>query len=326
MYYAKLGVALKNYHATTHPSQPNYWSLVAGEYFMHTPDNYNHDWDAPHLGDLLDAKGISWKTYQEGYPGDCFVGNVTGRYARKHNPFISFTSVHNNLTRCTRHVVNAAELDNDLNANSLPQFSFYTPDMDNDGHDSNVSFAGQFLRTFLDARLHKFPAHSLIVISWDEDHYDQENKILTTLLSTSDEIPGNSEDITSYNHYSLLRMVEDNWNLGTLGKNDSLAKPFDERNFRSIQGPSHLPLTPPVLPKAAAPIGGMIAGFLIAFLITLSASVVFMYRAELRQWINRLRGKGFERVGLTGADGDGFEEEGMHDVTINLDDDDSLEQ
>lgn len=37
--------------------------------------------------------------------------------------------------------------------------------------------------------------------------------------------PG-TEDNTAYNHHSLLKTVEDNWNLGTLGRGDEKANSF----------------------------------------------------------------------------------------------------
>ena len=71
---AASGALLRNYHAVSHPSQPNYIAMVAG-------DAYGIDYDTPvtidvaHLGDLLDAHGLSWKVYAEDYPGGCFLGS-----------------------------------------------------------------------------------------------------------------------------------------------------------------------------------------------------------------------------------------------------------
>jgi hypothetical protein len=53
---------------------------------------------------------------------------------RKHNPFISWKSVRESPEKCAK-IVNSAQLDVDLAAGQLPQYSFYTPTMDNDGHE-----------------------------------------------------------------------------------------------------------------------------------------------------------------------------------------------
>ncbi|HYU26002.1 MAG TPA: alkaline phosphatase family protein, partial [Thermoanaerobaculia bacterium] len=85
---AARGALLRNYFAITHNSQPNYIALVAGNTFAVQNDPVTLD--VPHLGDLLEARGVSWKTYAEGYPGGCFLGVSAGAYMRRHNPLISF--------------------------------------------------------------------------------------------------------------------------------------------------------------------------------------------------------------------------------------------
>jgi hypothetical protein len=39
-------------------------------------------------------------------------------------------------------------------------------------------------------------------------------------------LAGTGNDCTQYNHYSLLRTVEDNWGLGNLGRHDATATPI----------------------------------------------------------------------------------------------------
>ena len=48
-----------------------------------------------------------------------------------------------------------------------------------------AAFAGQFLDTFLTARMALFPPNTLIVISWDEDDKSENNDILVSLLDPS---------------------------------------------------------------------------------------------------------------------------------------------
>lgn len=61
----------------------------------------------------MEAKNISWKSYQEAYPGGCNTAQSVYPYYRKHNPFMSFTRVSKNATRCAK-IVNSKELDDDL--------------------------------------------------------------------------------------------------------------------------------------------------------------------------------------------------------------------
>jgi len=226
--YANMGRALLSYFAITQPSQPNYWCQVAGDYFKLNSDD-NHDLPQSNLFDLMEHSGVSWKMYQEAYPGHCNAEEVVGTYWRKHNPAISFNSVRNNSTRCAK-IVSDKEFDIDLDANELPNYSYFTPDINNDGHDTSVAYAGKWLDGFLTPRLHKFENSTIIVISWDEDDFTELNHILVSMLDPHGTVfkPG-SKDSTKYNHYSLLATVEQNWDLGNLGRNDKNADVF---NFR----------------------------------------------------------------------------------------------
>ncbi len=110
--FAARGALLANYHGVTHPSQPNYVALTAGTYDGVSGDG-NVTLDVRHIGDLLEAKGKTWKAYAEGYPGGCFLGSSDGSYARKHVPFLSFQNVSSNAKRCA-HVVDASEFSKDV--------------------------------------------------------------------------------------------------------------------------------------------------------------------------------------------------------------------
>lgn len=199
-----------------------------------------HDLPYSNLADLLTAKNISWfvaielnllyitfntlyrKAYQEDYPGNCYTGRQINQYVRKHNPFISFDSVRK--TRLCENIVNAKQLDIDLEKGTLPQYSYYTPNNDNNGHDTGLNFAGNYLREFFVPRLSKFPPGTLIIVTWDEDNYLSQNHIHTIALGSM--VKPGTEDNTAYNHHSLLKTVEDNWNLGNLGRGDVKANSF----------------------------------------------------------------------------------------------------
>lgn len=226
--YRQKGRSLDNYFAVAHPSQPNYIAQIGGDTLGVTGDG-TFNLAQKSLVDLLEAKDISWKGYMEDYPGNCFAGNQD-RYVRKHNPFISFDLVRNNATRCAK-IVASTQLDTDMKNGGFPQFSFFSPNLDNDAHDTTIAYGGKWLDTFLTARLSQFPANSLIVVSWDEDDYTEANQILVFLLDPKGTLfTVGSKDTTPYNHYSFLATVEQNWNLGNLGRKDATATVF---NFKA---------------------------------------------------------------------------------------------
>jgi acid phosphatase len=216
---AKRGAVLRSYKAITHPSRPNYIALISGStHGVKSDDTVNLD--ARHLGDLLEERKRTWKVYAEGYPGNCYLGDK-GPYARRHTAFLDFVNVQKNPARCA-NVVEASQLDRDAAAHKLPTFALYVPDNNHNGHDTNVAFADKWLRGRLEPMLQD-PKYSstLFVITFDEDDYHAGNRIYTVLLGA-----GVKKGVSSnapYDHYSLLRTIEELFDLATLHQNDEKA-------------------------------------------------------------------------------------------------------
>lgn len=213
------GALLTNFFAEAHPSFPNYVALTAGSTYGVTS---LVTLDVPHVGDLLESAGRTWKAYAEGYPGDCFLGASAGAYVRRHVPFLSFANVQTNPARCAR-VVDAAVLAEDIEGGTLPDYSLYIPDLNNDGHDTGVAFADQWLaRTFgprlLDPR---FTDGMLFVVTFDESPASSLNHIYTALYGPG--VVAGSTSAARLDHLSLLRTIEDTLGLGTLGQQDAAA-------------------------------------------------------------------------------------------------------
>jgi len=224
--YTNLGRGLENYFAITHPSQPNYITMTSGDYFGENTDG-NIDLAHSNIVDLMEIAGVTWKSYMEDFPGKCNSAKSVGKYYRKHNPFMSYDNIRTNPARCAK-IVDFVAFDSDLAAGTLPEYSFLSPNIDHDAHNSNITYGGKWLNSFFSERLLKFPAGSLVVVTWDEDDYTDKNQVLTFLLDPNGSIfPAGTVDDTKYNHYSLLRTVEENWSLGSLGRNDQNATIFD---------------------------------------------------------------------------------------------------
>lgn len=218
------GLLLTNYKAATHPSQPNYIAMIAGDTMGVNSDSV-YDIEGRNLVDLLEEKDVTWKTYQEDYPGNCFTEAKSGRYRRKHNPFISFANISTNPERCAK-IVNGEQLWEDLKNNSLPQLMFYTPDMDHNGHDTGIIASGKWVSEFIHRLLkhQEIRDETLVILTFDEGLTVGPNKIFTLLIGPG--VHAGKMDDTKYNHYSFLRTVEDNFGLGTLGRKDEHAVPY----------------------------------------------------------------------------------------------------
>ena len=217
---AARGALLRDYYAITHDSQPNYVALVAGSTYgvQNDPITLN----AAHLGDLLDARGVSWKTYAEGYPGGCFLGAATGLYVRRHVPFLSFANVQSDAARCAR-IVPASQLDADLQNRELPRFALYIPDLNDDGHNTSVAFAGAWLRDRFEPLLAdpNFMAGLLFVVVFDEGRVPGPNRVYCAFLGAG--VRPGSVSFTRYDHYDLLRTIEEIFHTGTLQRLDDFA-------------------------------------------------------------------------------------------------------
>ena len=223
---AREGALLSNFHAVAHPSQPNYVALTAGT-LKGVDSNDPVTLAVRHIGDLVEARGLSWKAYAEDYPGDCFLKEKSGDYARKHVPFLSFQNIQNDPQRCRVRVVNSAELEHDIVSGRLPNYALFVPNQKNDGHDTDIAFADRWLAHTFGPLLRdrRFTSKLLFVVTFDEaDKDDGSNHIYTSLWGES--VRPGSTSAAHYDHYSLLRTVEDMLGLGRLGRGDATAAPI----------------------------------------------------------------------------------------------------
>ena len=221
---AKEGARLSEYYAVDHPSQPNYIAMVAGDTLGVSSDR-TVTLEQSSLADLLEAANKSWKIYAEDYPGRCFLRATSGKYARKHAPFLSFKSIQDDAARCAR-VVNASEFAADARSGRLPDYSLYIPNLDNDGHDTGVEYADRWFGANFGPLLDEpaFARGTLLVATFDEDDGGDANHVLTILHG--DSVAAGVVSANRYDHYSLLRTVEDGLGLKTLGRRDASAKAF----------------------------------------------------------------------------------------------------
>ncbi|KAI1847526.1 hypothetical protein JX265_000776 [Neoarthrinium moseri] len=235
-YLATQGIVLDNYYSITHPSQPNYIAAAGASTHGVLLDNFARiSADVETIVDLLEAGGVSWSLYQEDMPYSGFEGDYVNQqngandYVRKHNPLMSYDSVTEDLNRLAKSK-NFTMFDRDLAANTLPQWMFITPNMTNDGHDSSVTVAGKWARNWLTPLLNNKNFNTdrtLIVLTFDEcENYFAANRVFTVLLGGAVAGKKGTTNSTKFNHYSLTKTVEDNWNLGNLGENDVGAAAF----------------------------------------------------------------------------------------------------
>ncbi len=219
---AEEGALLANYHCITHPSQPNYIALTSGSTWGVTTDT-TATLNVAHIGDLFDAAGLPWRAYVENYPGNCSLVHTAanGLYVRRHVPFLGYVNVQSNRQRCNTSIVDATRLDADIAAGSLPAFAFYVPNQQHNGHDTDVDTADAWMESRFGPLLRdrRFTDNTLFVLTYDESERTGLTRV-TTVFHGAGVIPG-SQTMLPYNHYDLLRTIEELFHVGTLGKNDT---------------------------------------------------------------------------------------------------------
>lgn len=246
---AAQGASFSNFHALFHPSYPNYLAMIAGTDFeIHRGGSYlgdkqrNFPDDSEHrtIADDLIVAGLNFKQYAEELPaGNCpwsvssqrEPGSI-GNYARKHVPFLSFREVQEKW--CDRVIrVDSTNPNNYFVQDAkkgLVAYSFYSPNMNNDGHDTTVTVAAAWAKKFLDNTFpEKYRQGTLVIVTFDESGGNQDNRIFTLFLGDMVKEASQQDPkvlARHYTHYSVLRTIEDNFGLEPLTANDRAATPI----------------------------------------------------------------------------------------------------
>lgn len=221
------GVAT-NYHNITHPSLPNYIAATSG-LPLAALSPFDGDCN-PKRKCTTSARSIfaqvgSWKAYEESMPSNCHHKNKRN-YAVRHNPPPYYTT----LSECSAKDVPYTQLAGDLGGDSLPAFSFVTPNLIDDMHNGSVAQGDEWLKSNLPAILGSSEYVSgtvVVVITWDEGEGGTSNECATnttdvgchvpTIVISPSTTPGTQSSVL-FNHYSLLGTTEKLLGLPPLGE------------------------------------------------------------------------------------------------------------
>jgi hypothetical protein len=197
---------------------------------------------------------------------------AASQYAARHNPFVYFHSLIDSGA-CAANDVPLGQLDTDLaSAATTPTFAFITPDLCHDAHDSSCADGGpgglpaadSFLQTLV-PKITGSPAWSqgsLLIVTFDEADSGDASSCCGEVPGPNSPNPGGttqgngggrvgavllsrfvkpgSVNATPYNHYSLLRSIENIFGLDHLG--------FAAKSDLEAFGPDVYNAPPPVKP------------------------------------------------------------------------------
>jgi phosphatidylinositol-3-phosphatase len=195
---ANNGATMTQSFAVTHPSEPNYLAILSGSTQGLTDDSCPHTYAAENLGHQLITAGKTFKGYSESMPSDGYTGCTSGRYARKHNPWVNFTNVPASSN------VRFSTFPTDYT--TLPKVSFVVPNLCNDMHDCAVSTGDKWLSSRLGPYATWAKTHnSLLLVTFDEDDRSASNRVPTLFYGAHVATGTYAEHIT---HYTVLRSLQ----------------------------------------------------------------------------------------------------------------------
>jgi acid phosphatase len=205
---SKYGLA-KQYFANAHPSIPNYLMLTTGE--METlNDNFSGTIGDDNVVRELVSAGKTWKAYEESIPSAGYLGGDAPPYLRRHNPFSLLSDVQNDTAQAA-NIVPFTQFATDLASNSLPNYSFIAPDVNNDAHNGTLAAADAWLQSNIAPLIASstFQNGGLLVIIFDEAEltdFDHGGGQVAAVIVSSDS-KSNFQSQTLYQHQSTLRLV-----------------------------------------------------------------------------------------------------------------------
>jgi hypothetical protein len=210
----------EQYFGVARPSQPNYFAMFSGSTHG-VADNDNHDIDAPNLADQIEASGRTWRQYTENVPPGCFTGSRAeggrdgpGEYVRKHAPAISFTSISTNPARCAFIEDFTAFRPGDVD------FALIIPNQCHDAHDCGLPVADAWLAEHVPPIIESeaFRSGGVLFLTFDEDAGEDPGGGHIATIVVSPMVAAGTRSSVRYDHYSLLRTIEDAWGLDCLAK------------------------------------------------------------------------------------------------------------
>lgn len=207
------GALLTSSYGVTHPSQPNYMAIFSGSQQGVTSDNCPSTSSAANLATELEGAGKTFKGYAEGLPSSGSTACTSGEYVRRHAPWINFSNVP------TADSQSFSSFPSSSNYSSLPTVSFVAPNLQDDMHDGTVASADTWLKNNISSyATWAQQNNSLLIVTWDEDDYTENNQIPTIVVGAGVKAGKYSETI---NHYNILSTIESMYGLTKLGSSAS---------------------------------------------------------------------------------------------------------
>jgi hypothetical protein len=193
------GALFTNYHATHHPSLPNYLAMTSGTTSSCRSDvcpraTYTTD----NLFRQLSRAGIGWVAWMESMPSRCALQS-RGKYAVKHNPPAYYATLFPRICReRDRRYPGTLPI-------SLRPFTYVTPNICHDMHDCSIAVGDRWLQAHIPPLWQR---GAIVIITFDEGWSSRGGggHVMTAMAGAH--VPRGRRNGHAYNHFGLLAGLE----------------------------------------------------------------------------------------------------------------------
>ena len=212
-----------NYSAITHPSLPNYLAMTSGDTQSITGDpapTNPGSLTADNIFNEVTLSGGQWRSYSESMPQNCYHADdppaPNAYYTVHHEPAVYYADI---ATDCNNWDVpqgttTSGAMISDINSGATPTFAFVGPNDDGGcgicGGDVDPQKLDGYLQAWL-PQIFATPSYqagkTAIFIAWDESDNKTTNQV--PMIAIAPSIPAGIQVSDAFNHYSLLRSMEE---------------------------------------------------------------------------------------------------------------------
>jgi hypothetical protein len=175
---------------------------------------------ADNIFNEVTLSGGQWRSYSESMPQNCYHADdppaPNAYYTVHHEPVVYYADIATNCNNwdVPQGTTTSGAMISDINSGTMPTFAFVGPNDDGGcstcGGDVDPQKLDSYLQTWL-PQIFATPSYqagkTAILIAWDESDNKTSNQV--PMIAIAPSIPVGTQVSDPFNHYSLLRSMEE---------------------------------------------------------------------------------------------------------------------